>query len=265
MRQFITILICWTSVVFSAPTVIGVFGGENCPWSKQLRTEVWESSAFRAGLDASQVMVREERRDEPQTPVLILEENGKEIGRLGFLMIPPEKYAALFKEMVSIHDLCRNLNKLSVPQLLLFYRKTQVLNMKACEMQILEQGLRIDQGTDFLLESYAKLCKKHPRRAQKIKTEIRKRSPDNAEVEWQLALISFQAKHESGADPNVAALPLEKYLKRWGDQYPENSWRCHLILAEFFKEKNVPEKAAQYLALAVAQAPADLEGLLPDE
>jgi hypothetical protein len=256
-------IFCWTNALFGQPMVKGVFGGENCPWSKQLQEEVWNSSTFQAILTTAGIGIKEEKTVEKEMPVLILvDSKGDEIGRLGFLMIPPEKYASLFKEMVSIYELSQNLGELNVNQLLIFYRKCQVLNMQRCEAKILERGLAIDTGTDFLIESYAKLCKDHPRKAQKLKSEIRKRKPNSPAIEWQLALLSFQAKNENGAAPKEAAKPLEKYLQHYGDLDQDSRWRCHLVLAEFFREKNLVDRARHHAELAVKDAPDDMKEMI---
>jgi hypothetical protein len=265
MKKLFFFIFCWTAAIYSDFAVVGVFGKESCPWSKQLREEVWDSSSFQAILTTAGISIHEESRTENETPILILTSNGQEIGRLGFLMIPAEKYASLFKEMVSIHELCQNLEKLNANQLLLFYRKSQVLNMKESEAKILERGLFIDTGTDFLLESYAKLCKDHPRRADKIKEEIRKRKPASPTIEWQLALLTFQAKIENNVEPEEAAKPLKKYLHRYGDLDKDNRWRCHLVLAEFFKEKNLPDKARYHTEQALTDAPDDMKELIPHD
>ena len=265
MQVYLVLIFCWMINLWGEPTVIGVFGSENCPWSKELREEVWNSSTFRASLSAAQIEIQEETRSEPETPVFILMDNEIEIGRLGFLMIPAEKYVSLLKEMVAIHEMCKNLNELNSSQLLQFYRKCRLLNMETCAAQLLERGLTVDTGTDFLIESYAKVVKDHPRRAQKIKTEIRKRAPDSPVIEWQLALLTFQAKNENGTHPLTAVVPLEKYLRRYETQDRENRWRCHLVLAEFFSEKNIQDKAQQHYAAAYQFAPDDMKEMIPHE
>jgi hypothetical protein len=194
--------------------------------------------------------------------MVLLSAQGEEVGRLGFLVIPPEKYVQLLKEMLAIHELCQNTDKLSVPQLLQFYRKCQVLNMKTCEEKIFEAGLAKDTGTDFLVEQYARVCKDHHRQAQKIKAEIRLRQPETSAVEWQLSLISFQAKTEKLEDPKEIVKPLEKYLRRYGSQDANNRWRCHLIMAEFYKEKNIMEKAHYHAEQAMLDAPEELKQMI---
>lgn len=264
MKHLILFIFCGLSLLWSEPKVVGIFGGENCPWSDQLRRDVWESSSFQALL-ASAEIVKEERTasKEPETPLLILySAKGEEVGRLGFLVIPPEKYVSLFKEMLAIHELCQNIDKLNVSQLLQFYRKCQVLNMKACEQKILKAGIAKDKGTDFLIEHYAKVCRDHPRQAQKIKAEIRARKPESSSVEWQLALVSFQSNIEKKKEVDQIVKPLKKYLRRYGDQDPDNRWRCHLILAEFYKDKSVMDKARLHADRAIADAPTELKQMI---
>lgn len=265
MKKLIFLVFCGMGLLYSEPKVVGIFGGEACPWSKQLRSEVWESPSFQELLTSAAIQKEEQpaSKNEVETPILVLySSGGEELGRLGFLIIPPEKYVSLFKEMLSIHQLCQNPAALNIGQLLQIYRKCQVLNMKACEEKILEAGVAQDPGVDFLLEHYAKVCTSHHRRAQKIKEEIRARKPDSSAIEWQLALINFQGKIEKKQSINDTVLPLTKYLRRYGDQDSDNRWRCHLILAEFYKDKNVMEKARFHAEKAIADAPDELKQMI---
>ena len=164
--------------------------------------------------------------------------------------------------MLAIHELCQNIDKLSLSQLLQFYRKCQVLNMQVCEEKILQAGLALDTGTDFLLEQYAKVGPKHPKQAQKLKKEIRARKPNSAQIEWQLALLTFQANIEKKTDVNEIVKPLQKYLRRYGDVDKDSRWRCHLILAEFYKDKNIIEKARFHAQLAMKDAPDELKQMI---
>ncbi len=265
MKKLILFIFCGLNLLWSEPKVIGIFGDGSCPWSEQLRREVWESSSFQALL-ASAAIAKEEQKpskNEIETPSLIVySSQGEQIGRLGFLVIPPEKYVSLFKEMLAIHELCQGIDKLNVSQLLQFYRKCQVLNMKACEEKILQAGIARDTGTDFLLEQYAKVCKTHRRQSQKLKAEIRARNPESSSVEWQLALVSFQSNIERKKEVDETVKPLKKYLRRYGDQDQDNRWRCHLILAEFYKDKNIMDKARLHAEKAVADAPDELKQMI---
>ena len=134
--------------------------------------------------------------------------------------------------------------------------------MKACEEKILKAGLALDTGTDFLLEQYAKVCQKHHKQAQKIKAEIRTRKPDSVQIQWQLALLAFQGKIEKMREVDDIVKPLTRYLRRYGDQDKDNRWRCHLILAEFYKDKNLIEKAKLHAQLAMADAPEELKQMI---
>ncbi len=253
MRVYLLFLFCVT-LLQAQPTIVGVFGGENCPWSKQLRKDVWQSPPLQ-GFNR-----KEESSPQPETPVLILRSSdGKEIGRLGFLMIPAEKYASLFKEMIDLYAL--NFDKLPVAELLGYYRKSGVLNMTATQSKILKIGLEKDRGTDFLLEKYGALCKDHPRQAKKIKQEIRERAPQSSSVEWQLAVIAFQAKKETLNDPKLIGRPLEKFVSRY--KTSENQWKGHLLLSEFYEDKNQLRKAAFHRKQAQLGAPQELKGLIP--
>ncbi|HEX4838812.1 MAG TPA: hypothetical protein VFU89_00025 [Rhabdochlamydiaceae bacterium] len=263
MKNLISFIIFGVTFLWSEPKVIGIFGNE--PWSKELRDDVWETPSFQVLLTEAQIAKEEQTANptELETPVLILYSSlGEEIGRLGFLVIPTEKYVSLFQEMLSIHERCQNTEKLSFTQLLQFYRKCQLLNMTACEEKILAAGLAKDTGIDFLLEQYAKVVKKHPKQAQKIKAEIRLRKPNSVQIEWQLALLSFQSRAEKLRGVDDIVKPLTRYLSRYGDQDKESRWRCHLLLAEFYKDKNLLEKAQYHASLAIAEAPEELKQMI---
>jgi hypothetical protein len=262
MKKLILFILSGVSLLWSEPKVIGIFGEKNCSWSQELREDVWETPSFQALLTAAGIK-KEERpaSNEPETPMLVLmSSQGEEIGRLGFLVIPTEKYVSLFQEMLSIHE--QNIDKLNFSQLLQYYRKCQVLNMKACEEKILTAGLALDPGTDFLLEQYAKVAKKQPKEAKKIKAEVRVRKPNSAQIEWQLALLAFQTRIEKLKEVDDIVKPLKSYLSRYGDQDKESRWRCHLILAEFYKDKNIIEKAHLHAQLAINDAPDELKQMI---
>jgi len=268
MKKLIFLILSGAAFLQGEPKVVGIFGSEGCPfskWSKELREDVWETPVFQALLTAAHIQ-KEERaasQNDPETPLLVLySSQGEEIGRLGFLVIPAEKYVSLFQEMLSIHELCQNAGKLSLNQLLQFYRKCQVLNMTACEEKILAAGLAIDTGTDFLLKQYAKVSKKHYSQAQKIKAEIRARRPDSVSIEWQLALLDFQGRIEKLREVDDIVKPLNRYLQRYGDRDKDNRWRCHLILAEFYKDKNLIDQAKVHAELAMQDAPEELKQMI---
>ncbi len=253
----------------AGPKVVAKFGQPQCPWSEQFKQEVWSSSTFQALLEGAGIEREEQEaseKDENVPALVLFTESGEEIGSIGYLLISAEKYVDLLKEMMTIHTLCQSLTSLDVPQLLQLYRKSQVLQMTSCSNKLLQEGLAKDTGVDFLIEHYAHVLKEHPRRAQKIKQEIRSRKPNDRETEWELALLSFQARRQSLQDVSKIVLPLEKFLRSFGSSDPEHAqgyaWRCHLVLAEFYRNKNLFDKAKHYAKLAADGAPAELKGMI---
>lgn len=249
----------------AAPKVVVKFGTPECPWSEQFKKDVWNSSTFQALLDGAGIEkeVQEASIQDENLPSLALfTDNGEEIGSLGYLLISPEKYVDLLKEMMTIHTLCQSLEPLGPQQLLQLYRKAQVLHMTTSAEKLLLEGLAKDKGVDFLIEHYAHIVKEHPRRAQKIKQEIRSRKPDDRSTEWELALISFQARLQAQQEVSKVVLPLEKFLRDFGSTDSEYAWRCHLVLAEFYRDKNLLEKARHHAKLAAEGAPVELKGMI---
>ena len=252
-----TIIFCMLTCVLQAgPVLVAKFGQPECPWSEQLKKEVWNSSTFNSlleaeGIEKDEVAATPEDRDLPV--FTLLTDEGDEMGSLGFLLISPDKYVDLFKEMIAIHQVCFSKAELTTEQRLHFYRKAQLLHMTACEEKLMSEGLQQDTGVDFLIEQYAKVVKEHPRRAHKIKQEIRQRMPEDAATEWALALISFQAKQ--------IVQPLEKFLRDYGmDQ--NYAWRCHLVLSEFYRENNQLEKSKHHAKHALDGAPIEIKGVI---
>jgi hypothetical protein len=263
--KLIILCICFFATAFaSAPTVVAIFGSRACPWSQQLKEEVWDESAFQGLLKEAgfQAKVDQATGKEPETPILkLLSSQGKEIGYLGYLPVPPEKYVTLFQEMVHIENLANHLQHLNNEQLLTLYRKSCLYNMQTAGEKLLKAGLALDQGPHFLLEHYAKLCKDHPRKAQKIKEEIRKRCPNSASVEWQLATLLSEAKHERGEELKAVVKPLEKFLHKFAHADLDLTWRCHLLLSEYYQEQNDSEQAKIHREKAIAGAPAEVKAM----
>jgi hypothetical protein len=256
----------FTQKNFASPSkVVAKFGEAVCPWSEQLKQEVWNASSFQALLEAAGIE-REEQKPldkEESVPSLVLyASNGEKVGSLGYLLISPEKYVELLKEMLTINTLCQSLDQFNTQQLLQLYRKSQVLQMTACEEKLLKIGLTKDTGVEFLIEQYAKVVKEKPRRAQKIKKEIRLRKPHDSATEWELALLSFQAKRDQMKDDARVVLPIEKFLNAYGSKDQDYAWRCHLVLAEFYRDKNQFEKAKHHAKLAADGAPTELKGMI---
>ena len=76
--------------LWGSPKVVAKFGQSQCPWSEQLKQEVWNSSTFQALLDSAGIEREEKESSEKDqnVPILILlSSSGKEIGSVGYLMI----------------------------------------------------------------------------------------------------------------------------------------------------------------------------------
>jgi hypothetical protein len=261
MKTLFFCIVAFFGVLGAGPKVIAKFGAPQCPWSEQLKQDVWSSPTFQsllesAGIEWEEIEASVADKDLPT--FILLDASGEAIGSLGYLLISPEKYADLFKEMLSIHTLCLSVDSLDTEELLTLYRKSQLFHMTACQDKLLEAGLAQDTGTSFLMEKYAKVVRDHPRRARKIKQEIRSRKPDDIATEWELALITFQARR----DISKAAFPIQRFLRRYGPKDASYVWRCHWVLAEFYRGKNLQDKAEHHARLAAEGAPAEFKEMI---
>ena len=255
MKAAILGIIILFSQLQAGPKVIAKFGPESCPWSEELKKEVWETSSFQALLQGAGIE-REEGipsgDTEPLPAFILVSSAGEEIGRLGFLPVPPEKYVDLMKEMLLIDTLSHALSSLDASQLLNLYRKAQLLHMTQCEEVILREGLAKDSGVDFLLARYATLVEAHPRKARGVKKEIRARQERSAPVEWELALLAFEARKKPQ--------PLQKFLKRFANS--EYTWKCHFLLAEFYRGGKEEEKGRFHAEAARKMAPEEFRKMI---
>jgi hypothetical protein len=147
-------------------------------------------------------------------------------------------------------------------QLLVMYRKAQLFQMKEYEDRLLEIGLSKDPAVDFLIEKYAKELKAHSRKAHKIKSEIRKRTDQSIEAEWEMALLLFEARKKKYQDTVRIAAPLEKFLRRYGSSDPKTLWKCYFVLAEFYKSRGDLQKADQNVEGALRGAPTELHSFI---
>jgi hypothetical protein len=263
----IRLLLCiclLTAALKADKTVVAIFGSEACPWSQELQEKVWGEETFQTLMQAKgfETKALPASGKEPETPILKLYLQNKEIGYLGYLPIPPEKYVALFEEMVEIENLALHQSCLNCEQLLILYRKSCLYNMPAQE-KLLKAGLAVDKGESFLLEQYALLCKDHPRKAKKVKEEIRKRSSQNAPIEWRLATLVAEAKKERGEELAVYVKPLRKFLRTYSD--PEFAWRCHLLLSEYYFEQNQTQEGKFHEEKALKDAPAEIKAMIRHE
>ena len=163
--KWLIFFICFgIQALLAEPRVVAIFGGSSCPWSKQLQDDIWDSAAFQTVLEKSGIQreIRKAAGSEAETPILILlSSKGEEIGRLGYLIVPPEKYGELFNEMLQIDKISHHLNQLTADQLLILYRKCRLLNMQVCGEKILEAGLLL--GSSFLVISnlcvpFSRIC-----------------------------------------------------------------------------------------------------------
>ncbi len=265
MRVLIFCMTILLGVLQGNPTVVAKFGPAECLWSEELKKGIWNASSFQSLLESEGIKREEMKPLEGDTTVPVLTlvtSEGEEIGSLGYLLISPEKYVDLIKEMLVIHSVCRSLTDLNAEELLHLYRKSQVFQMTSCMEKLLQAGLAQDTGVDFLIEHYAQLIKNHPRKAQKVKQEIRARKPHDLAAEWELALLSFQARREKMTHVAKIALPLVKFLRGFKTQGTDYGWRCCLVLAEFYRDKNDLKKARSYAQLAAQEAPSELKEMI---
>lgn len=263
------------------PLLVAFVGLPWCPWSEKIQREVLSAQPFIETLAGRIVLVahmlEEEKADSlkerfhiSELPtLLLLDSEGKEIARMGYLPKSAEAFAAhvseilsdfrSVKQSVSADELCY----LSVEKLKELYLKAKEQGFRELQEKVYLAGLKVDDGLFFLLEQfrrYSERGEQSGKEALAVKKKILGRDPKNRQGGHRaLALIEFEAlssRHSKKKKEIKAALePLIAYVKKFGKEDMENLWRMELLIAQFLFRKNKAADALLHAKSAYLHAP----------
>lgn len=255
MRELFLVVLLYSSFLVGGPVVTAHFGAADCPWSQQLREKVWDTPSFRTILENAAIQLQEGslcESEEPCPALIVYHASGDKIGHLDSIMVGPEGAAQAIIDMVSLEASLRSsLAEVSSEALIHLYRKAQLFHMDLWAERLLDEGMGRGDSVAFWLEGYAQHIQAHPRRARKLKQQIRALWPDQVAVEWELALLAFRAHHQDRY--------LNKFLRRFGEKYPDYAWRCHVLLMQYYRDRQEFAKADKHAQQAWAGAPESLQ------
>lgn len=275
------------------PILIAFLGPSWCPWSDQLESEILVDQTFLASLQKEVVFLkvdipedfnREGENTLPyqqlknkyhvdECPTLVLVgASGQEIAKLNYLPLESREFAGYIKEIladfhqVNLHAQKKSLHKLEAGELQSLYVKAGRLADTTFKKVLLHQGLKEDKGSYFLLEQYGHLLAeghfKSPK-LSKIRNKILARDPKNKQgTLLKLAIMDFEALSSSVpkvAKSEKAIKPLLEYLKKFGKQDTENSWRVEMMISQYFFGKNQIEEALKHAQASLEMAPPSLK------
>lgn len=272
----------------SKPILVAFVGLPWCPWSEKMDQEILSRLGFIEPLKHDVVLVRvnlaeegketksiRERFNISELPfLLLLDQAGNEISKLGYLPMEPEAFAARIQSHFAAYN---ELDKVMQSKLLTdcdeeelksLYLKAKEFGFSSYRDKLYLAGLQLNQGFFFLLEQYANYADKGRMKsseAKVIKKKILAKDPKNIKgAHRALAILDFQAfsnkRSKKKYDEKKVLEPLLSYVKKFGKQDKEHLWRIEMLMAQYYFGKNNAKEALEHAKTAFAEAPQDQQG-----
>lgn len=268
---------------YNRPMVLLFMGSDWCEWSQKMQTEILKRSAFgdllgnqfifvkvdfpeinqqsEALLNQNQEL-REKFHVESFPTLVLLDSQGQEMTRLGYVAEEPESYARHLKQLFfDYRSLERDYKtmdfaKASIQAIEALYQRAAKLQSPHYMEKLLEVGLSADVGVTLPLEKYTQLVQSDQANtlfAETLKKKILERDPDNAlGTHLRLALLDFQANEKN---PEKAVESLSTYIADYGKSDKSNLWRLHLIISDYFVKQGKALEAKEHAEMCFKEAP----------
>lgn len=204
--------------------------------------------------------------------IIIVDETGRQIGSTGYRPGGGKEYAGHLIRMVSDYKGYQNRvadlgsSKLTDQDLQKMYEKARQLQRESEANAIIKIGLKESKSSFFLKERYRNLAEEGSlsnNEAQVIKNELLKDKSNRRQVEYDLAMIEFEAHcaemEKDHYDPEKAVAPLLSYIEKYKQQDIENTWRLQMIISQVFLDNNKLNKALIYAQQSYQSAPASVK------
>lgn len=268
--------------------LLAFVGRDWCPWSDKFFQETLSEPQFINALKDLVVFVRvdfpysenapeseglKEKYHIQQLPTLVIASpREEEVAKIGYLPLKPSEFAVHIEQILQGYKKLitkigqRELSELSVEEIRHLYQEACTYHLTKYKEVFFSLGLKLDPGPFFLVEKYGELMKVKPKKAKALRREIEKRDPKNKHGSYlQLAIFDFQAQAEKSEDSHKVLKPLRKYLKKFGQKDLENSWRLHMMIAQYLFHKNGDKKEiVKQVQAALDQAPEEFKNELTE-
>lgn len=276
----------------SKPIILFFTGSDWCGWCNRLEEEAFDTVAFQesAGdkfiflkldyplyksLDArttAQNKQLQKKYDIRSYPTLvILDSDQQPIGTTGYKPGGGKTYASHVLKMVNdytaykqqMRSVDKDKQKFSGADLKKLYEKSKELNLGNDTNKIIKAGMTSDYAHYFQVERYRALAEEgliHDKEAITLRHKILAEDPTNAEhTHYDVAVIDFEAYSEQlnrdNYTPHLAVAPLVDYIKKFGNQDNENTWRLEMIISQVYLDKNRLEDALEHAQSSHENAP----------
>ena len=270
------------------PLLIAFLGPNWCPFSDKLETEVLGDEAFAKILNKEvifcKVDIPEDFEQEPfigqelkqqydvdECPSIVLvEPKGHEIAKLEYLPIESDAFASYIKQILADYERVSHLEKnqikqMKVDELRYLYAKAGHLADETFKKALLDQGLRVDRGSYFLLEQYGgMLANGHfkERKLKKVRNKIIARDPHNElGCRRKLALLDFEALASVKKPKNTETViqPIVEYLQKFSKDDRANVWQLEMKISQYLYSQNKIEESLKHAKASLAAAPEDVQ------
>ncbi len=258
------------------PLLLAFLGSGWCPWSDKLAQEVIGKKEFTDSLGRDFVLLRincsgdgaeplKERYGVEQCPCFILiDSSGEKIAQVEYLALDSGAYASHIKALLADFRLLKkaiseqNLETLSFFELKDLYKKATRLANDGLKNVVMQAGIKVDPGVEFLLEEYQTLVsagRATSELAEQLKQKISTRDPDNTlGSQLKLAILEFERLIPFGKEEE-ALHPLFTYIQQFGGKDPKSLWQIEMMISQYFFGRNQMEKALKHAKASYEAAP----------
>lgn len=205
--------------------------------------------------------------------IIILDENGRQIGTTGYKPGGAKEYYNHLMKMVNDYRLYQKRvaelgkSSLSSFELQKLYEKAKTLQREGDATAIASLGLEDKNNIYFLKERYRSLAEEgkiDSEEAKNTKEALLKNDPTNAQhIHYDVALIEFETfcseLEKDHYTPETVVAPLVNYIEAFKQQDQDNIWRIQMLISQVFLDNNKLEKALKYAQQSYQAAPTSVK------
>lgn len=256
--------------VENKPLLLLFLGSGWCPWSDQLCQKILSKKEFTDILSRDFVLVKvncpetgshplKERYGVQQCPFfLIVDPSGEKIAEVNYLNLNSGAYASHIQSLLSDYKLLQkttakaHLEKLSLEELKSLYGKARGLANDGFKKAIVQAGMKVDSGVDFLLEDYMAHLE-NGNDVSELKNQICARDPHNLlGAQLKLALLEYQRLSKQNKDTN-AHHPLLDFVKKF--EKSDKLWEVEMTISQYLFGQNQLDEALKHARASLEAAP----------
>jgi protein disulfide-isomerase len=275
----------------SKPIVLFFTGSDWCSWCTKLDHESLDTREFAQAVGdkfvfvkldfpvnstlppqvASQNKLLQKKFNVRGFPTIVIldSQTQTQIGTTGYRAGGGRAYADHLSKIVSDHSgyqqkmQSMGSQKYSSAELKKLYETAQMFGYDNDINHIIKAGMVSDDSLFFMIERYRMMATEGflaTPEAQSLKQQLIDLDPANEKMaQYQIALISFEANHETmdkeKRSPEVAVAPLIDYINKFGSKDKENLWRLEMIISQVYFDNNNLDTALKFAENSFNSAP----------